>query len=623
MFFRKADREEKGLAADVIFGWKWGESKPLDQKKLLELVEGNDYLRAAIEATVNAALVNGWVVLGDNEGEVKKVENWIKENEDDFYMFLRNLITTARIFGEAYVEVYADPVPKVLDTWTIEVKRDQYGKIVGYIQHAQGRFINFEPEEIVWIRLHPLGTRAYGSPITATLRRTLEGQMYAELFVRDAFMRKGVLSKAFILKTGGKEEYEKLRNMINQSKPGSSLIVKGDIEVQDLGHPFRDLQILDLLREYRQKIISVSGVPPILLGLEGGVNLETSRNQINAFVMMVKSLQRIVSAGVTEVLKRRLGVKSIRFQLQEWTNPEQETRLHAMRIQAGIETINEARRALGLEEIDHPLANTPIPFLQIAARGGFVEYDIESMLAQLLAQSARAVPEKSFIKQDEDYWDEHDERVRRLESRLGRKLWDFFRKVVKDDSPNPRQKYDEELDDILRRPLLQAALEGVFYVDELNLAPPMLSVAEEVVDKVIDVFKDDFWMVVADKKAGLLKPSKPSRNYQQIFKQFLGEEDIYPPQRLDYKNRIFLIAVTSLWGVFNSAIKRVLEKAKSKLGFKQKVLVKWVARLDEKTCPICRELHGRTWSIDELDSAGFMMPPIHPNCRCRLIVINA
>jgi len=315
-------------------------------------------------------------------------------------------------------------------------------------------------------------------------------------------------------------------------------------------------------------------------------------------------------------------VKSIRFQLQPWTNPEQETRLHVMRVQAGIETINEARRALGLEELDHPIANVPLPFLQMAARGGFVEFDLEETIAQLLAQSRQRIPEKSFLKAD--YWDEYDDKVKDLEVRLGRKLLDFFRKVIEDDSPNPRTKYDGQLKDLFRRGLLQAALQGVFYVDQVDAAPPILSAAEDVVNRLLPVFMDDFWLVVADKKAGLLKPSKPPRNYQELLKQAeeITEEDLYPWQRLDYENRIKLIAITSVWMSFNGAIKEALKKA-MRTGEARKVMLKWVTRLDEKTCPICMDLHGKTWSLAELDSAGFMMPPIHPNCRCRLIVIKA
>ncbi|MCS7126547.1 MAG: phage portal protein [Aigarchaeota archaeon] len=394
--FFKSKKEEKGLA-EVIYGWRWGEPKPLDQKQLLELVEGTPDLRAAIEALVNASIVNGWIIVGEDE-EKEKVERWIAEREDEFIMFLRNLVMSSLIFGEAYVEVFADPVFKVLDTYTVEAVRDEYGKVDGYIQRINGREVVFSSEEIVHLVMHPLGTRAYGSPIISSLRRVLEGQMYAELLIRDAFMRKGVLSKVFIMKSGTDADFERIVKAAEQSRPGSSFILKGDISIQDLGHPFKELQVLDILNEYRQKIVTVTGVPEIILGITKAATLETSRNQINAFTMKVKSIQQIVSAAVTSALRRRIKTRA-RFRLLEWTNPEQETRIHVMRVQSGIETINEARKALGLNEIDHPLANTPIPFIQLVSRNNPSIFSIEEVVERLLEESRQMIPEKSLSKE--------------------------------------------------------------------------------------------------------------------------------------------------------------------------------------------------------------------------------
>jgi len=41
--------------------------------------------------------------------------------------------------------------------------------------------------------------------------------------------------------------------------------------------------------------------------------------------------------------------------------------------------------------------------------------------------------------------------------------------------------------------------------------------------------------------------------------------------------------------------------------------VKWVAMEDERTCPECMELDGKTFRIDKVP------PKPHPNCRCWLI----
>ncbi len=113
--FFKSKKNEKGLA-ETIHGWRWSEPKPLDQRQLLELVEGNPDLRAAIEVLVNASIVNGWIIIGE-EDDRRKVEEWIAERENDFIIFLRNLIMSSVIFGEAYIEVYANSVFKILDTY--------------------------------------------------------------------------------------------------------------------------------------------------------------------------------------------------------------------------------------------------------------------------------------------------------------------------------------------------------------------------------------------------------------------------------------------------------------------------------------------------------------------------
>ncbi|MEM4189878.1 MAG: phage portal protein [Candidatus Caldarchaeum sp.] len=585
-------KNEKGIAAGAVFTWSRGEEKPLNQEKVLELVEGNDYLRAAIEISVNACLASGWVVDGD-EDEVKQAEAWITEREHDFYMFLRNLATSLRIFGEAYIEVAAEPVFKVLDAQTMQVKRDQYGRVEYFVQTVF-RDVRFEKDEIVWLRTHTLGTRAYPLPIAATLRKTLEGQMAAELFIRDAFTRKGVLAKAFVLRSGTQQDLENFMNVLNQSGPGSSLVLLGDVEITDLGKPFKDLEVLEILREYRQKIISATGVPPVLLGIEGGTNLETSRWQVFTFTMNIQALQQLIGAGVTEALRRRLGLQTLVFKLNPWTNPEQETRLHVLRVKSGLETINEARKALGLSELDHPLANTPIITLKQTTESE-------------LAVSEQFAPTKAVSR---------ERNVRRLEDEFFRELRRLF-DLATQQNIRARQEYGERVHDTIHSFLTRAALEGVFYLDDVDAAPPTLEAASQTVEKLLPVFEEDFWTVVGDKIAGLTKPSKPSRDYSKLFKtEVVGEDDVYPPQRLDYVGRLRALITTALWAAFNHAKALVLRKIKTR----KKLQVRWLTAQDEKVCGLCAPLDGHTWTLEELDSAAFMQPPLHPNCRCTLII---
>lgn len=46
----------------------------------------------------------------------------------------------------------------------------------------------------------------------------------------------------------------------------------------------------------------------------------------------------------------------------------------------------------------------------------------------------------------------------------------------------------------------------------------------------------------------------------------------------------------------------------------------WVTILDLKTCLECRKRHGKIWLINELPDKE---PPLHPNCRCSILVMKA
>lgn len=395
-FIKSKPAESKPKAA-VTGIWNYPESREIDAKELLFLAESNVWVRAGFRAKVNAIIANGYVLIGD-ENEKQKVQEWINQREDEFFRFLREASYSLLIFDEVYIEVNSEPVPLVIPPWTIRIQRDEHGQVVKY-QQIVTKTIDFKPEEIVHIVGEPLAgkARAYGSSLLITLRKILEAQQFVEMFIRMAFERRGVLSK-FIKTTGDETTFERIDAMLRSIRPGESMHIRveppADIEIENLSEPFKDLQVLDVLTELRQMIISCIGVPPILLGLEGGTNLETSRNQMNAFMLDVRAYQRLLSAAVTEVFRRRFRVENLKFKFNEWTNPEQEIRMHVMKLQAGIETINEAREALGMPRLEVEFANLPLP-----AATRLDPFALLDTLESLMAQSRQAIPEKSaFLK---------------------------------------------------------------------------------------------------------------------------------------------------------------------------------------------------------------------------------
>lgn len=70
--------------------------------------------------------------------------------------------------------------------------------------------------------------------------------------------------------------------------------------------------------------------------------------------------------------------------------------------------------------------------------------------------------------------------------------------------------------------------------------------------------------------------------------------------------------VRTIWnGVTNWVRLLVMQENADLIG-----MVQWHATLDEATCPICAELDGQVFAIDEVDP-----PPAHPSCRCFLVAV--
>jgi HK97 family phage portal protein len=609
----------KALVSNLpgLYGYL-GEAKELDQKKLLELAESDPDVRTCIDAIVDAVTTNGWVVDSVDEKVAERVKKYILEEwgEDRFWVFLRNLTNVLIIFDEAYLDVTGN-IPQIIAPWTMTVRRDNHGNVVGYVQQTAYK-IEFSPEEIIHIVLHPVADRAYGSPKLATLRRIIEAKREAETFYWTVFMRKGVLSKAFIMKNVDEATFNRVKNILSETRPGDDLLLSGDIDIKDLGNPVRELEILEMLRDFRQKILAVFRVPPIVYGLEGGINLETSRNQMVNFQQHITSIQRVISASITEAVSRILNLTGFKIKLLEWANPEQQIRIHSIMTQSGIESINEARKALGFQEIDNPLADVPLPFLRLFGENEYGLWDIQETLNQLLTQSARALPEKALLKAKDR--DRHDEEVRRLERRLNQGLQDFFRRATKhSDVIHARKELEAGLRALLSSYVYRAALEGIEYVASVASYLPMLDKVKSKIEEIINVCVDDFFHIVSDKLSGLSKPSKPARNYFEIGKQEeVEEEDIYPWQRLDYEDRLNALGVFALWAAFNSAIANSVLEALST----DEYGLKWIAKLNEQACPLCCELHDTYWGPEDIRAGLYKRPPAHPNCRCRLVVVK-
>lgn len=79
--------------------------------------------------------------------------------------------------------------------------------------------------------------------------------------------------------------------------------------------------------------------------------------------------------------------------------------------------------------------------------------------------------------------------------------------------------------------------------------------------------------------------------------------------------RARMIAETEVTRAWDKAVDEVADE------YDEIEAYQWQAMIDERTCPICGNLHGVIVAKGELFPGGFSGPPAHPRCRCRKLLV--
>jgi hypothetical protein len=121
---------------------------------------------------------------------------------DDVRQLMRRAITDALIFGDAFVEVtWLGPEPVALwplDCQTMSVISDEHGnigrmvdgKLVGYTQTTEtGMRVDFEPHEIIHVKLDAPGASLYGVSPTSKAHVAIETWLFAASLLEQTMKR--------------------------------------------------------------------------------------------------------------------------------------------------------------------------------------------------------------------------------------------------------------------------------------------------------------------------------------------------------------------------------------------------------------------------------------------------
>lgn len=121
---------------------------------------------------------------------------------DDIRQLMRRVITDALIFGDAFVEVtWVGPEPVALwplDCQTISIMSDEHGnvgrmidgKLIGYVQRTEnGETVNFEPHEVIHVKLDAPGASLYGVSPTSKASVPIKTWLFAAGLIKETMKR--------------------------------------------------------------------------------------------------------------------------------------------------------------------------------------------------------------------------------------------------------------------------------------------------------------------------------------------------------------------------------------------------------------------------------------------------
>ena len=269
---------------------------------LLDMFENDAVLTTAVDTTVDEVTNNGYMIIGKNKKESKRIHELL--NEDlDFDRVIRNIIYSMLIYGDAFMEIRRTDgeVSELhpLETTEMLIRYDKHGDILGYVQRpkSQEAEVPFLPDEVIHFRFKWIGSRVYSYTPFKSIMREYSTKKYAQTYLSRIFVNfppRLMYTLANANKDQVKFFMENLKNAKNN--PHKDLVGLGEIDVKETGMPNFQSGLVEILDYLRSEISMVTKVPPIWLGIPDTSGRSSGEAQIKSFESRIKSIQRNIES---------------------------------------------------------------------------------------------------------------------------------------------------------------------------------------------------------------------------------------------------------------------------------------------------------------------------------------
>ena len=260
-----------------------------------------------------------------------------------------------------------------------EIKINQYGRIIGYIQRVQNKVATFSDTDIIYMQLYPRTSSQYGSPPIEALLNEISAQMFSSQLIAQSFDSSQIPFGMLNLGKIGVDAYNRAKEYFKEMATGSKnrfelpIIHDTDkVEFIDMSRDNQELQLATLIDKINEMIYSCFGITPTDMGRSKDINKANAQTQESiSNSKLILPITKIMSEYISsEIIWRHFSprIKMI-FEKPKESDISNIIELNKM-VATGTQTINEVRARMGY----NPVQGGDIPYIiSPNVPGGIIE----------------------------------------------------------------------------------------------------------------------------------------------------------------------------------------------------------------------------------------------------------
>lgn len=517
---------------------------------------------------------------------------------------------------------------QVLRPDLVSIRSSAENPIVGYDYNTGTETISFTPEEIIHFKTFNPKDQLRGMSVIEAARTAINTDNFSARWNENFFKNNAMPDFLMAIKGGiTEEDFDKFKEQWKEKYRGTDNAHKtamlrlgenGEIDIKDLTKVQKDMEYLEQRKYSRDEILAMFRVPKTIIGITEEVNYASA--EASRMIFMQRTIKPLMQKFVNTLNEFYLPLfdknRNLEFTFEDPVPEDRTAKINEF--SAGVDkwiTRNEIREELGLEPV----------------KGGDNLWNTLTMI-EIGSTPEETPPEKEYKKKRIDNFEKIGEQhnkalnlvAEKFEDKIKRAVNKYFReqkerivgsfKSIKANISFDLNKESELLINIVL-PIFQELVEK-----EGTQALALLGIAEDFtitpnIAKVIDKDTMKFASQVNRTTRDALKETikEGMENGEGIDKLTDRIMNVYDDAS---KVRARMIAQTESVRYANKADVMAWKEA----GVERKI---WYCSLDERTCPDCMALHGKTVKIDSKffkdDYDTGEQPPKHSNCRCSLV----